>query len=187
MLVLASRSPRRREILGQAGIPFLVRPADVDETPHPGERPRNYVARIAREKAAAVSAAPGEVILGADTTVVICGEMLGKPRDAADAVRMISLLAGQRHEVLTGICLRFADRAVEDCAATSVWFAPLSAEEIEAYAATGEPMDKAGAYAIQGRASKFIERIEGCYFNVMGLPVALVYRQLKNVSFFPGP
>ena len=187
MLVLASRSPRRREILEQAGIPFLVRPGEVDETPHPGEAPRDYVVRIAREKAAAVSRAPGEIILGADTTVVIRGEILGKPRDAADAVRMITLLSGQRHEVLTGICLSSADREVEDCAATSVWFAPLSPQEIEAYAATGEPLDKAGAYAIQGRASKFIERIEGCYFNVMGLPVALVYRQLKNVSFFPGP
>lgn len=179
MLVLASRSPRRREILQQAGIPFVVRPADVDETPRPGEAPRDYVVRIAREKAAAIVPAPGEIVLGADTTVVIRGEMLAKPCDEADAARMLGLLSGERHEVLTGICLRSAERAVEDCAATRVWFAPLSPREIAGYAASGEPVDKAGAYAIQGLASKFIQRIEGCYFNVVGLPVALVYRHLR--------
>ena len=187
MLVLASSSPRRREILEQAGIPFLVRPAAVDETPLPGEAPSHYVTRIAREKAVAVTAGPGEIILGADTTVVIHGEILGKPNDSADAARMLSLLSGQRHSVLTGIYLRSRDRSLADCAETSVWFAPLSRSEIEEYAASREPMDKAGAYAIQGRASKFIERIEGCYFNVMGLPVALVYRHLRNECLPPIP
>jgi septum formation protein len=187
MLVLASRSPRRRDILRQAGIPFMVRPADVDETPLPGEGARDYVMRIAREKAYAADPAPGEIILAADTTVTIRGEILGKPLDAADARRMLRLLSGQRHEVLTGICLRPAGRVVEDCAETSVWFAPLSLEEIEEYAESGEPMDKAGGYAIQGLASKFAQRIEGCYFNVMGLPVAMVYRHLRELlGAFPG-
>jgi septum formation protein len=182
--VLASRSPRRREILLQAGIPFVVRPIDVDETPLPGEAARDYVTRIAREKAGAAtsgSTVDGEIVLSADTTVVIQGEILAKPLDTADARRMLHMLSGQRHEVLTGICLRSATRAVEDCAETSVWFAPLSSQEIESYAASGEPMDKAGAYAIQGLASKFIQRIEGCYFNVMGLPVAMVYRHLREM------
>ena len=181
MLVLASRSPRRREILQQAGIPFVVRPVEVDETPLPGEAARDYVTRIAREKASAAAAAPGEIVLGADTTVVIHGEILGKPLDAADAHRMLHMLSGRHHEVLTGICLRSASRVIGDCAETSVWFAPLSSQEIEDYAASGEPMDKAGAYAIQGLASKFIQRIEGCYFNVMGLPVAMIYRHLREM------
>jgi septum formation protein len=178
MLVLASRSPRRREILRQAGIPFVVRPTEVDETPLPGEPARDYVMRIAREKAGAVPMAPEEIVLGADTTVVVGGAILAKPLDIADAQRMLHLLSGRRHEVLTGICLRSAGRVIEECAQTSVWFAALSAQEIDDYAATSEPMDKAGAYAIQGLASKFIERIEGCYLNVVGLPVSLVYRRL---------
>ena len=154
---------------------------EVDETPLPGEAAREYVMRIAREKAAAATASPGEIVLAADTTVLINGEILGKPLDAADGRRMLQLLSGQRHAVLTGICLRSTSRAVEDCAETSVWLAPLSSQELEDYAASGEPMDKAGAYAIQGLASKFIQRIEGCYFNVMGLPVALVYRHLREM------
>ena len=151
---------------------------DVDETPFAGEAPRAYVTRIAREKA---NAADGEIVLSADTTVAIDGEILAKPVDDADARRMLRLLSGRRHEVLTGICLRSASRVIEDCAETSVWFAPLSHEEIDDYAASGEPMDKAGGYAIQGLASKFIQRIEGCYFNVMGLPVSMVYRHLREM------
>ena len=183
MLVLASRSPRRREILQQAGIPFVVRPMEVDETPLDGEAAREYVTRIAREKAEAAGAgpaAPGEIVLGADTTVLIDGEILAKPVDAADARRMLGLLSGRRHSVLTGICLRSQSQVVEDCAETGVWFAPLSRREIEDYAASGEPMDKAGAYGIQGMASRWIPRVEGCYFNVVGLPVALVYRMLRE-------
>jgi septum formation protein len=180
MLVLASQSPRRSEILRQAGIPFTVQTADVDETPFPHEKPEAYVQRLAEWKARAVPADPGDTVLGADTTVVIDGEMLGKPADAADARRMLVLLSGRRHEVLTGICLKHGVEVVRDWAATSVWFAPLGTQDIEEYIASGEPMDKAGAYAIQGLASKFIERIEGCYFNVVGLPVALVFRRLAR-------
>jgi septum formation protein len=185
MLVLASRSPRRGEILRQAGIPFVVRPADVDETPRPDEHPRDYVTRLARDKAMAVAAGPAEIVLGADTIVVIGGVMLGKPRDPADAVQMLEALSGQRHDVITGICLRTAARTIADCSATSVWFAAISRREIEEYVAGGEPMDKAGAYAIQGLAARFIERIEGCYFNVMGLPVELVYRRLREMQPLP--
>jgi len=180
MLVLASQSPRRAEILRQAGIPFTIRSAQVDETPLTEEKPENYVRRLAEEKALAVEAAPEETVLGADTTVVVGGEMLGKPLDAADARRMLEALAGRRHEVLTGICLRRGEELIRDCAVTRVWFGPMTPHEIEDYVASGEPMDKAGAYAIQGLASKFIERIDGCYFNVVGLPVALVYRHLRR-------
>lgn len=182
MLVLASESPRRAEILRQAGIPFEVRAAPVDETPLAGEHPEDYVRRLAERKALAVPAADDEIVLGADTTVVIDGEMLGKPADAADARRMLAALAGRAHEVLTGVALRQGQSVTRDWASTRVSFAPMSESEIEDYVASGEPMDKAGAYAIQGLASKFIERIEGCYFNVVGLPVAMVYRKLSGIS-----
>ena len=118
-------------------------------------------------------------MLGADTTVVIDGEILGKPADPADAARMLRLLSGRAHEVITGICLRSGRGKVVDAATTRVWFAALSEAEIEAYVASGEPMDKAGAYGIQGLASKFVGRIDGCYFNVMGLPIALLYAHLR--------
>jgi len=179
MLVLASQSPRRSEILRQAGISFTIRAVPVDETPNPGERPEDYVQRLAEAKARAVQSAPDEVVLGADTTVVIDGEMLGKPVDEADARRMLATLEGRRHLVMTGICLKRGDETVRDWAETKVWFASMSAAEIEEYVAGGEPMDKAGAYAIQGLASKFVEKIEGCYANVMGLPIALVYLRFK--------
>jgi len=182
MLVLASQSPRRSEILRQAGIPFTVRPVEVDETPLDGESPRAYVERLAVAKALAATAGPPETVLAADTTVTIDGALLGKPADAADARRMLALLSGRRHDVLTGICLRKGDSLICDCASTAVWFQALSAEEIEAYVASGEPEGKAGAYAIQGLASRFVERIEGCYFNVMGLPVSLVYRHLARLG-----
>src|ERR1035438_7592994 len=182
MLVLASQSPRRSEILRQAGIPFTVRPVEVDETPLSGERPRAYVERLALAKALAAPAGPQETVLTADTTVTIDGAVLGKPADAADARRMLALLSGRRHDVLTGICLRKGDSVISDCATTAVWFQTLTEEEIDEYVASGEPDGKAGAYAIQGLASKFVERIEGCYFNVMGLPVALVYRHLARLG-----
>ena len=130
---------------------------------------------------AAVAASPAEIVLGADTTVVVGAEMLAKPLDAADAARMLALLSGRRHDVLTGFALKLGPQILQDCARTSVWFAPLSRQQIEEYVASGEPMDKAGGYAIQGLASKFVERIEGCYFNVMGLPVAMVYRRLQEL------
>ena len=182
MLVLASRSPRRAEILSQAGIPFTIRAAEVDETPLPHEKPEDYVQRLAETKARAIPADGEEIVMGADTTVVIDGEMLGKPADAADARRMLTSLSGRRHQVVTGICLRFPTEIVRDWAVTNVWFAPMSEREIEDYVASGEPMDKAGAYAIQGLASRFIDKIEGCYFNVVGLPVALVYRHLRGAA-----
>jgi septum formation protein len=181
VLVLASQSPRRAEILRQAGIPFTVRAASIDETPLAGERPEDYVCRLAEQKAIAVECRPGETILGADTTVVINGEMLAKPIDAADARRMLSLLSGRRHEVMTGICLRRGPEVVNDWAATNVWFTTMTEQEIDEYVASGEPMDKAGAYAIQGLASKFVEKLEGCYFNVVGLPIAMVYRLMREL------
>ena len=180
MLVLASQSPRRSEILRQAGIPFVVRAASVDESPLPGETPPDYVRRLAEMKALAVEAPPEQTVLGADTTVVAAGKMLGKPVDAAEAKSMLRVLSGARHEVLTGICLKKGPARVRDYTVTEVWFASMTESEIEEYVASGEPMDKAGAYGIQGLASKFIERINGCYFNVAGLPVALVYRHLRG-------
>jgi len=180
VLVLASQSPRRAEILRQAGIPFTVRVVPVDETPLPDEKPEDYVQRLAEMKALAVPGKPDEVVLGADTVVVIDGEMLAKPIDDADARRMLALLSGRRHEVLTGICLKRGAQAIRDRAVTRVWFAPMTDREIEEYVASGEPMDKAGAYAIQGIASRWIPRIEGDYSNVVGLPVALVYAMLRE-------
>jgi septum formation protein len=176
---LASRSPRRAELLRQAGIPFVVRVAPVDENPLPGERPEEYVVRLAEKKAMAVEAAPEEIVLGADTTVVVGGAMLGKPSSQAEARHMLVRLAGRRHQVITGICLRHGGQVVRDWAATQVWFSAMSRREIREYAASGEPMDKAGAYAVQGLASRYVERIEGCYFNVVGLPVGLVYHHLQ--------
>jgi septum formation protein len=173
-LVLASQSPRRSELLRNAGIPFRVQAADVDETPLPGEPPVDYVRRLAHAKANAV---PGNLVLGADTVVVASGEILGKPANPADATRMLQLLSGRSHEVITGVCLAGAETIVAHDT-TTVFFSPLTGEEIAGYVATGEPMDKAGAYAIQGLASRFVERIEGSYSNVVGLPVALVYRLL---------
>ena len=181
-LVLASQSPRRGEILRLAGIPFEARPAAVDETPLEGERPEDYVVRLAREKALAVDADAEEIVLGADTTVVLGGLIFGKPADAREARHMLVRLSGRRHEVLTGICLRRGDRIVRDWAATQVWFSRMSRREIADYITSGEPMDKAGAYAIQGIASRYVERIEGCYFNVVGLPMALVYHHLREME-----
>jgi septum formation protein len=166
--------------LRQAGIPFVVRSKPVDETPRANEKPEDYVRRLAEEKALAVAAAPDETVLGADTTVVIGDRLLGKPEDAADAVRMLEALSGRCHQVLTGICFRRPSGLIRDFSVTRVWFVPMTTREIEDYVANGEPLDKAGAYAIQGLGSKFIERIEGCYFNVVGLPIALVYKHLHR-------
>lgn len=180
MVILASKSPRRREILTNAGIPFIVREADVEEVRAAGEDPVAYVKRLARAKAEAIHAAPGDIVLGADTVVVIDNHVLEKPCDFADATRMLRMLSAREHFVTTGICLRSLSRTVVDTMTTSVRFGPMSDAEIDEYAASGEPMDKAGAYAIQGLASKFIERVDGDYFNIVGLPVALVFRLLKT-------
>lgn len=182
LLILASASPRRRELLAAAGLSFIVRPATVDERPHRDEPPAEYACRLAREKADAVVAPEEAIVLGADTVVVLEEHLLEKPRDPQDAARMLHLLSGRTHEVITGICLRLGTRRVVDMACTRVKFAALSAREIEAYVASGEPMDKAGAYGIQGLASKFVERVDGCYFNVVGLPLALVYQRLKALG-----
>ncbi len=178
-LVLASGSPRRREILERAGLDFVVRVAGVDEIRSRTESAEAYVRRLAREKAEGVLSSAGEIVLGADTTVVVGEQVLEKPVDCADAARMLRVLSGREHRVLTGICLREGARVVVDCAETVVRFAALSEEEVAVYVASGEPMDKAGAYAIQGLASKFIRSIDGCYWNVVGLPIALVYAHLK--------
>lgn len=182
MLVLASKSPRRREILTNAGIPFVVRPADVPEIRRRDETAPMYAARLAREKAAAAPAAPDEIVLGADTLVLLDDHILEKPADPGDARRMLRLLSGQWHNVLTAVCLRSGARMIESSETTRVHFVELSGDEIEAYVGSGEPADKAGAYAIQGLASRFIDRVEGCYFNVVGLPIALVYRLLKKMA-----
>lgn len=186
VLVLASHSPRRQDLLRQAGLSFIVViPADVEEDVWPGEDPFAHVQRLARAKAEAVSAAPTDVVLGADTVVVVDGQILGKPRDHAGAALMLRLLSGREHQVVTGICLRRGLHVICDAETTTVRFVPLSEEEICAYVASGEPMDKAGAYGIQGLASKFIDRIEGCYFNVVGLPLAMTWKHLKQLGFAP--
>jgi nucleoside triphosphate pyrophosphatase len=179
MLILASGSPRRAELLRAAGIEFTVRISDVDETILPGESPRDYVLRLSRAKALAV-AGEDEIVLGADTTVVIEDEIAGKPVDIEDARRMLKALSGKWHEVLTGITLLRGHKILSDVAITRVKFSEMSEPEIDWYVSTGEPMDKAGAYGIQGYASRFVECIEGSYSNVVGLPVQMVYRMLQE-------
>jgi septum formation protein len=178
-LVLASQSPRRRELLSTAGITFTLRVREVEEIRAPDEPPDDYARRLARAKAEAAWEGRDEIVLGADTIVVLDQQVLEKPRDAADARAMLQRLSGREHTVITAICLRYPAGVQVDSTATRVRFAALTADEIDAYVATGEPMDKAGAYAIQGLASKFVERVEGCYFNVIGLPLSQVYRYLK--------
>jgi septum formation protein len=193
MLILASASPRRRELLAQVGYQFQVRPAHIPEDPREGENPIAYVTRLAREKAEAVfrevtaekqDADPGKTnsiaVLGADTTVTIDSQILGKPEDAADAARILRLLSGRTHRVITGVALVTPIGVEVAAEATAVRFLTLSEQEIAAYIAGGEPMDKAGAYGIQGYAARWIPRIEGCYFNVMGLPLSLVCTLLES-------
>ena len=255
MLVLASASPRRRELLTQAGFTFEVHPAHIPEDPHPNEDPIAYVTRLAREKAQDVfreltrptdgpvsssalyqgttSVVPQEPqiepgalapeerastklgapsfrllsgermrhnepdgaqapsaalqVLGADTTVTLDNHILGKPEDPADAARMLRLLSGRTHRVITGVALVTASRTEVAAEATAVRFLTLSDQEIDAYIATGEPMDKAGAYAIQGHAARWIPRIEGCYFNVVGLPISLVSTLLESCQLIDSP
>jgi septum formation protein len=218
MLVLASASPRRRELLTQAGFSFQVHPANIPEDPRPDEDPVAYVTRLAREKAQAVyneilcAPDPGHprtglrpwagdpdlatsdaighsvsplVVLGADTTVTLDGHILGKPENPADAARMLRLLSGRTHRVITGVALVTAESTQATAEVTTVQFLALSEPEIAGYIATGEPMDKAGAYAIQGLAARWIPRIEGDYFNVVGLPLSLVSTLLKSCPSQP--
>lgn len=185
-LVLASASPRRRELLTQAGFVFAVHPAHISEDPLSSEDPIAYVTRLAREKAESVftgmtskDPASSLVVLGADTTVTLDNHILGKPLDPPDAFRMLRLLSGRTHRVITGVSV-VTNQSVEVAAeVTAVRFLTLSDQEIQDYISTGESMDKAGAYAIQGRAARWIPRIEGCYFNVVGLPLALVAALLE--------
>jgi len=196
-LVLASASPRRQELLRAAGIAITVQPTNLPETPLDGEPPKVFAGRLAHEKAWAIfKQRPNDFVLGADTIVVVDGDILGKPASAADAARMLRLLSGRSHEVTTGVCLMGPRPAAPETGSanakpdstlgdtrsetTLVTMSPFSEEEIQSYVATGEPMDKAGAYAIQGIASRWIPRIEGDYSNVVGLPVALVYRMLRE-------
>lgn len=181
MLVLASASPRRQELLSSAGIQFEVQPADIREAQLPGEAAKACAERLAREKALAVaSQRPDDCVLGADTVVVVDGQLLGKPIDAADAARMLRLLSGRQHEVITGVCLIVSGQASVASETTLVRMSGISEKEIADYVAGGEPMDKAGAYAIQGIASRWIPGIEGDYSNVVGLPIALVFRMLRD-------
>jgi septum formation protein len=193
VLVLASASPRRRELLTQAGFSFQVHPANIPEDPFPNEDPIAYVIRLAREKAEAVfseitkatasekrASAPPQV-LGADTTVTLDNQILGKPIDPDDAARMLRLLSGRTHRVITGVAVVTAARTEVAAEVTGVRFLTLSEQEIADYIATGEPMDKAGAYAIQGRAARWIPRVVGDYFNVVGLPISLVSTMLEGL------
>ena len=186
-LVLASASPRRAELLKTAGFTFEVRPADVDETPRPAEPAATYVLRVARDKALA---AAGRVngndawILAADTVVVVGGGILGKPTGPAEARRMLSMLSGVVHEVLTAVVVRHAGSETSEVVSTRVRFAALTAAEIEWYVESGEPDGKAGAYAIQGLGSRFVDRIEGSWSNVVGLPVTTVYRMLGGAACY---
>ncbi|MDQ2844149.1 MAG: Maf family protein [Acidobacteriota bacterium] len=179
MLILASASPRRHELLLAAGIPHVVRPTAVPEIRRPGESPPDFVRRLAHEKARAATASPGDIVLGADTVVCLDGEVFGKPENDEDIGRMLRLLSGRQHLVLTGICLIGNGSCVVDLSTTEVSFAQLTEQEVSEYTQSGEPAGKAGAYAIQGLASKFVISLQGSYQNVVGLPVSLVYRHLK--------
>ena len=187
MLVLASASPRRQELLRNAGITFEVQPAHIPEDPLPGEAAKDCAERLAREKALAVAhQRPHDVVLGADTVVVVGGQhdgqLLGKPSDGADAARMLHMLSGREHQVITGVCLVVGGQPSVASETTLVTVNEITDKEIADYVASGEPMDKAGAYAIQGIASRWIPRIEGDYSNVVGLPVALVWRLLRQAG-----
>jgi septum formation protein len=180
-IVLASASPRRQELLRDAGIEFVVKPANIPEVRQKNEAPQVFAERMAKEKARAVwDGAKDEYVLGADTIVVVEGVVLGKPENESDAKRMLRLLSKRKHQVITGVCLKGSDFEDVRSETTAVHFSALSDHDVGDYIATGEPMDKAGAYAIQGMASRWISKIEGDYSNVVGLPVALVLEMLHE-------
>ncbi|MDD3275909.1 MAG: Maf family protein [Kiritimatiellales bacterium] len=179
-LILASTSPRRAELLTSAGLVFAVQPPNADEKLHAGETPVEYAVRTAREKAESLPIDSGSVVIGADTVVAAEGHILGKPADAEDATAMLRLLSGKLHEVVTGVCLRSSEKTVCFHVATAVLFRDLSDTEISAYVATGDPLDKAGAYAIQNGAAGMVRRIDGSYSNVVGLPLCEVIEALEN-------
>ena len=180
-VILASQSPRRRELLSLIGIPHDVRPADVDETYPAGELPREHAIRLAREKAAAI-AEPDAVVIGSDTIVVVDGDVLGKPGDANEAARMLRRLSGRSHVVITAVAVAWRGRMESDAEEVGVTFHELSEERIAAYVATGEPMDKAGAYGIQGFGAVNVARVDGDYFAVMGLPLQLLIRVCERLG-----
>jgi septum formation protein len=184
MLILASGSPRRRELLAGLGLAFAVRPVDLDETPLDGEDPSEYVTRLAAAKSRS-QAGPNEMTLAADTIVVLDGELLGKPQHSAEAREMLGRLAGREHQVLTGVAVYdgVGERLVSGIDSSRVTIAALSDEEIAWYVATGEPLDKAGSYAIQDLGALFVERVEGNYTNVVGLPLPLTYRLFGQLGF----
>jgi septum formation protein len=182
-VILASQSPRRRELLTLIGIPHTVRPADIDEAYLPGEEPTAHAQRLAREKAAVVSAAePDAVVIGSDTIVVVDGEVLGKPRDEAHAAQMLTRLSGRSHVVMTGVAVRWRGMERSAVEMVGVTFHPLDVRDIQAYIATGEPMDKAGAYGIQGFGATIVERVDGDYFAVMGLPLQRMVRLMADLG-----
>ena len=183
-LILASASPRRSELLRQAGFTFDVLPADVEESPRAGESADAYTLRVARDKARAADAAAADrsaTIIAADTEVVVAGAVLGKPADDADAVRMLRLLSGAAHDVLTAVVIRERGRELTEVVTTRVWFVPMSDSELQWYVQSGEPRGKAGAYAIQGLGARFIERIDGSWSNVVGLPIHAVHRMMARM------
>ena len=182
MLILASASPRRHDLLLAAGIDHVVCPVSVPEHLIPGESAEAYVRRLAEEKAKAAQRGTSDIVLGADTTVSIDDRIFGKPEDDVEASVMLRTLSGREHRVYTAICLLSDRKTVVDLAVTTVSFADLTRDEIDGYIRSGEPRDKAGAYAIQGLASKFVLSVSGCYPNVVGLPVSLVYRHLRAMD-----
>ena len=181
-LILASASPRRKELLALFGIPFTIRVADIDETMDPNAAPFDEVARVSRMKAMAVEAGPEDIVIAADTIVVCQGKVLGKPKDESQAVAMLELLSGRDHQVMTGCTLRRGDHCETFTEVTDLHFRDLSAGEIRRYVASGEPMDKAGSYGIQGGAALFCTHMVGDYYNVMGLPVCRLYQALKTLA-----
>jgi len=179
-VILASQSPRRKELLGLTGLDFVIRVADIDETMDPGATPFDEVARLSREKALAVPRENDDVVIAADTIVVCDGQRLGKPRDEEDAFRMLTMLSGRDHQVMTGLTVLKGEHSETITEVTDIHFRALSEQEIRAYIATGEPMDKAGSYGIQGGAALFVSHLEGDYFNVVGLPVCALTGILRR-------
>lgn len=181
-LILASGSPRRKELLSLFRIPFTVVPADVNETMDPAKAPCDEVARLSAKKARAVKREPGDVVIAADTIVVCEGKVLGKPKSEENAYHMLSLLSGRDHQVMTGCTVLRGEKCETFTEVTDLHFRTLSEREIRAYIASGEPMDKAGAYGIQGGAALFCRRMEGDYYNVMGLPVCRLWQTLQSIA-----
>ena len=181
-LILASQSPRRKELMGLFGQPFRICVADIDETMDPSCPPYEEVARVSRAKALAVAREVDDVVVAADTIVVCCGQMLGKPRTEAEAVQMLSMLSGRDHQVMTGVCVVRGDRVEAFTEVTDLHFRELTPKEIQRYVDSKEPMDKAGAYGIQGGAALFCDKMEGDYYNVMGLPVCRLGQVLRRIA-----